>query len=243
MNLPRPPCGVTQAILHIYDLKGTESTNNTTLGLGMGIFHAGVEVFGVEWSYGFLDIDPEDRPVSGVYPVRPRKCPIGTFRESVHLGPVRAHSARDVWRLLGSLAGEWLGCEYHPLRHNCLTFCEDLINHLGVQTMPAWVGRLAAAADVLLTPLLDALDIPMVPVRPPPSLEDGDAGPQDHGFAQSLARRRRRSSRLSVVTAVALDFEKRFAWAITAMLVFEGRLHAGLRVRSPAEASETPRGP
>merc|ERR1712137_176842 len=80
------------------------------------------------------------------------------------MGQIRKHKARDVWRLLGNLASEWIASEYHPFNHNCVHFCERLCEHLGVDAPPAWVGRLAAAANQLLTPVLSALDLEVLPL-------------------------------------------------------------------------------
>lgn len=108
---------------HVYDLRGVESSNDATLELGMGVFHVGVEVFGVEWSFGCVvggDL------ITGIYPVRPKRCPIGRYRESIYLGEARAHDARRVWSLIESFTETWIGKEYHPLHKNCVHFCEEL---------------------------------------------------------------------------------------------------------------------
>lgn len=204
-------CRSSVAMLHVYDLKGTTGVNDTTLGFGMGLFHAGVEVCGVEWSFGYIDAAG---PVSGVYPWVPRKCPIGAYRESLPLGKIRAHSARDVWRLVGRMAGEWLGTDYQPLKRNCLDFCNEFCRHLHVQELPVWIGRLATVADVLFTPLLESLNIGLVP--PPRAI----AGGRCEGGSQAAALR----EPLSTVAAVSLDFERKHGWALECMVAHEARL-------------------
>jgi len=96
--------------------------------------------------------------VTGVYPVEPTMRPPSRHRERIWLGPVRIQGAREVWSLLGSLACKWLGREYHPLKHNCIHFCAELCECLGVQELPSWVGRVAEAAGYLIAPLLDGVD-------------------------------------------------------------------------------------
>jgi len=223
------------AHLHIYDLHGAQEANSTFQYLGLGLYHVGVEILGVEWSFGYLERDPLMPPVSGVYPVEPKHCPIGVYRESVVLGPLRAHGARDVWRLLERLAGEWLGEDYHPLQRNCLHFCSTLCGHLGLDDLPAWTGRLANAADTLLSPLLSVFDISPMNMFPQGDDNENDAEDGDQSDAEAspslLPMFRRPQSKLSVATQVALDFEDKFAWALMTMLMKESA-HVRLQVES-----------
>mmetsp|Transcript_38546 Transcript_38546/g.81792 ORF Transcript_38546/g.81792 Transcript_38546/m.81792 type:complete len:418 (-) Transcript_38546:69-1322(-) len=237
--------GSGQAFLHIYDLKGVAGLNDTTISMGLGVFHVGIEVYGVEWSYGYFD---SPNLVSGVYPFHPKKCPIGTYRESQSLGPIRAHSAADVWRLLEALATEWLGHEYHPLKYNCLDFCRELSRLLHLQEMPTWVGRLATVADALLTPLLDSFQVRLVPhveteeaERPEhqscsestdTSQDEPEGSVNNDSVASSLPPSKvdpaMLAARLSAETTVALDFECRYNWAWKKMQNEEGKLHRSI---------------
>eukprot|EP00747_Dinoflagellata_sp_TGD_P028714 gnl/TRDRNA2_/TRDRNA2_133436_c0_seq1.p1 gnl/TRDRNA2_/TRDRNA2_133436_c0~~gnl/TRDRNA2_/TRDRNA2_133436_c0_seq1.p1 ORF type:complete len:406 (+),score=48.60 gnl/TRDRNA2_/TRDRNA2_133436_c0_seq1:97-1314(+) len=228
IDAPRaqPPGSLSACIaqLHVYDLRGVEDTNSIVRNVGLGIFHVGIELYGVEWAFGYLEYDPSGPPVSGVYPVDPRCCPIGTYRESVNLGPVTRHGARDVWWLLGGMASTWLGSDYHPFSKNCLHFCQEVCDRLGLEDVPAWTGRLASAADVLLTPLLNVLDVPPVPVH----TIEADGGSDERTPTQSTAAESSstssavgRRTRLSPATAVALDFEEKFGWALMTMLLME----------------------
>lgn len=194
--------------LHVYDLRTAKDINNATHSLGFGVFHAGVEVFGVEWGFGFTMDEPPEPAATGVYPVDPRKCPVGDYRESLCLGPTSL-GAHDVWMLLERLAGRWLGREYHPLRRNCVHFCTDLCQHLGVCKLPAWVGRLAEAADTVLTPFFD-LDFKVPAEANGGKRTSGRTSVSQHSFA----------------TAIALEFENQFAWSLAAMLAVEAK---GLR--------------
>lgn len=239
--------GETQAFLHIYDLGTTKNANDRTITFGIGIFHVGIEVYGVEWAYGFEN-DPNAPPVSGIYAVEPRRCPIGTFRESFDLGVVRNHSAKDVWRMLGVMSESWLGFEYHPLKRNCVHFCAEMCHRLGVEELPDWVGRLAAAADVLLSPLLEALGVPnnlvdfpegddeeeedaiecpsedLARLSPLNSRSSGSSGIApgggggDAGSPGSPSSPSVPPSRATMALTVALDFEVKWGWAFVTML-------------------------
>jgi len=101
------------------------------LGLG-GALHAGVEVFGEEWSYG----------TSGVAVNEPRKNTRYAYRQTIFMG----HACIDragAERAIRCLRKEWLGCHYDLLTRNCCSFAEELCLRLGVGGLPSWVNRLA----------------------------------------------------------------------------------------------------
>mmetsp|Transcript_48877 Transcript_48877/g.116181 ORF Transcript_48877/g.116181 Transcript_48877/m.116181 type:complete len:423 (+) Transcript_48877:61-1329(+) len=209
---------------NVYDIVSTETNNRASM-LGLGIFHLGIEVFGVEWSFGALPPNPNGSARSGIYPVMPCRCPIGVFRESIPLGHALLHSAHDTWLLLERMSGDWLGDDYHVLSRNCLHFCEALCRHLGVEQPPGWVNRLAYAADAVLTPVLWYFAGPA-----DPSLEVGTLADQSGERAgaereQSTStptgeskRSHRRRSWLSIPVQTVLEFEKNFDWALPYML-------------------------
>ncbi|CAN4127650.1 unnamed protein product [Withania somnifera] len=58
--------------LNIYDLT---PVNNYLYWAGLGVFHSGIEVHGLEYGYG-----AHDYPTSGVFEVEPRSCPGFIFR-------------------------------------------------------------------------------------------------------------------------------------------------------------------
>lgn len=141
-----------QVMLHVYDvaegnssaaqaIKALNALTRSALGVG-GVFHAAVEVYGEEWSYGYC---PHG---TGVYSCAPRSNPAYTFRESVPLGAT-ALSRAEVRRAIEELKREWQGKEYHLLRRNCNHFSERLADVLGCGPLPAWVNRFASSADSL----------------------------------------------------------------------------------------------
>lgn len=192
-----------------------------SLGLG-GAYHIGLELFGVEWSYGWL---ASQNPSSGVYAVLPMRSPVGIYRESISVGYITTHSARDTWRLLSHTAGRWLGTEYHPFSHNCLHFCQDICRRLDIEEPPGWTTRLASVADVLITPILEALEVPVIPVPAPDqeALED-EPEPKKH--------------LLSPVTQCALEFERRFSWSLAVMCLQERHTAVAAAAAKAASGSE-----
>eukprot|EP00927_Polykrikos_kofoidii_P077504 TRINITY_DN74442_c0_g1_i1.p1 TRINITY_DN74442_c0_g1~~TRINITY_DN74442_c0_g1_i1.p1 ORF type:complete len:664 (+),score=66.55 TRINITY_DN74442_c0_g1_i1:71-2062(+) len=141
--------------LHIYDvsqeatirrLNSVFAHRRSPLKFG-GVFHAGVEVAGTEWSFGHTQSN-----CTGVVSVKPREAPNHHFRETVELR--RTHLQPDVISaVIEELKAEYMGPEYNLLRRNCCHFADDLCQRLGVGRIPGWVYRLArigARVDAVL---------------------------------------------------------------------------------------------
>mmetsp|Transcript_72650 Transcript_72650/g.135753 ORF Transcript_72650/g.135753 Transcript_72650/m.135753 type:complete len:622 (+) Transcript_72650:92-1957(+) len=148
-----------EVCLHIYDvsqkaaiqrLNGLLANKFLPVKLG-GVFHAGVEVDGVEWSFGHT---AEGTGVSSTE--RPKNHPHHHFRQTVHL-PSTTLSRREINRVISELMDEYQGREYSVLRKNCCHFADDFCQRLGVGRMPGWVYRLArlgARIDCVQRPFL-----------------------------------------------------------------------------------------
>lgn len=133
--------------VHVYhvtqDVKWIRTINRFTAARGSplkfgGIFHAGVEVAGLEWSYGFTDSDT--RP--GLACCQPKQHPMHTYRQTFDLGQADLTS-EDVAELLSVLMEEWNGQEYDLLRRNCCHFADEFCKRLGVGGIPRWIHRFA----------------------------------------------------------------------------------------------------
>jgi len=132
---------VTQVALSIYDLHGASAINAVTKQAGFGgAFHIGLEVYDLEWSYGWT------KHGTGVHVVRPGKSWQGNFRERISLGRTRC-TPRQVIGILTVLRRSWPGRAYHPLKRNCGHFCEELAQHLHVSDVPKWINAMAAMGD------------------------------------------------------------------------------------------------
>lgn len=127
--------------LNLYDLNESISPLNLVavdlLGLG-GVLHAGVEVFGEEWSYG----------TSGVVVNEPRKNLTYSYRQTVFMGRSCLDYA-DAEQIVTSMLDEWPGSRYDLLTRNCCSFAEELCQKLGVGSLPGWVNRFAEAGSNL----------------------------------------------------------------------------------------------
>lgn len=138
--------GRIPVLLNIYDVSRREAVKmmNAVLAhwlapvkLG-GAFHVGVEVGGLEWSYGrtFRDSRP------GVVGMPPRKDPNHSFRQTVHLGYTEM-SLESVNLLISVMIEDYPGRSYDVLRRNCCHFADDFCRRLSVSPIPDWVHRLA----------------------------------------------------------------------------------------------------
>lgn len=142
--------------LNIYDLS---DQNSWTYWCGVGIFHSGLEVYGVEYAYGGHEYD-----VSGVFATNPKDAPGPVlFRESVLVGHTQM-SPQRVQQAVQEMGEQYKGNAYHLLQRNCNHFSHDLCVKLTGQPAPLWINRLAGMA-VMLHCLIPTAWVP--PLSPP----------------------------------------------------------------------------
>ncbi|CAN8273286.1 unnamed protein product [Cochlearia groenlandica] len=127
-------CGSVPVLLNVYDLT---PMNVYGYWLGIGVYHSGLEVHGVEYGYG-----AHEQPTSGIFEVEPKKCPGFTFRKSILVGETEM-SAKEVRIFMEELAGEFQGNKYHLITKNCNHFCNQVCLKLTQKSIPSWVNRLA----------------------------------------------------------------------------------------------------
>ena len=174
--------------LHVYDFSVTRrvaalnavsravTSCGGALGDGVGAFHGGIEVHGVEWSYG----STESGEATGIFGCSPRRNSSHSYRSTVELGRC-VLSKGSVDRVLTAMArvdcddddddddddadregsraaGQkdaglgWHGTEYDMLARNCCHFCAAFVALLGpgVAPCPPWLNGLATAAHATL---------------------------------------------------------------------------------------------
>uniref|UniRef100_A0A0C9S5S8 TSA: Wollemia nobilis Ref_Wollemi_Transcript_18583_1184 transcribed RNA sequence n=1 Tax=Wollemia nobilis TaxID=56998 RepID=A0A0C9S5S8_9CONI len=124
----------TQLYLNVYDLT---PLNNYMYWFGVGIFHSGIEAFGMEYAFG-----AHDYPTSGVFEVEPKSCPGFLFRRSVSLGTIEMTSS-EFRQFMEQMAGSYNGDSYHLIAKNCNHFTNDVCMQLTRKSIPGWVNRLA----------------------------------------------------------------------------------------------------
>ncbi|RZB58004.1 DeSI-like protein isoform A [Glycine soja] len=126
--------GLNPVYLNVYDLT---PINGYAYWLGLGVYHSGVQVHGVEYGFG-----AHERDTTGIFEVEPRHCPGFTFRKSIFIGSTDM-GPKDVRAFMERLAEEYSGNTYHLIQKNCNHFCEDVCVRLTGKSIPRWVNRLA----------------------------------------------------------------------------------------------------
>ncbi|KAL9231514.1 hypothetical protein vseg_006736 [Gypsophila vaccaria] len=126
--------GKVPVYLNVYDLT---PINGYAYWFGLGVYHSGVQVHGVEYAFG-----AHDHATTGVFEVEPKQCPGFTFRKSILIGRTDL-GTKEVRTLIEKLSTEYLGNSYHLITKNCNHFCNDLSIHLTTKHIPRWVNRLA----------------------------------------------------------------------------------------------------
>ncbi|EFN55274.1 hypothetical protein CHLNCDRAFT_13602, partial [Chlorella variabilis] len=115
--------------------------NDWTYWCGVGVFHSGVEVYGVEYAFGGHEFD-----APGVFATNPRHAP-GTvaWREAIPVGHCDLSPA-EVHAVVQQMGAQYRGNRYHLLQMNCNHFSSDLCSRLTGQEAPSWINRLASIA-------------------------------------------------------------------------------------------------
>lgn len=126
----------TRALLYlnVYDLT---PINNYLYWFGLGIFHSGIEVHGLEYGFG-----AHEYPSSGVFEVEPRSCPGFIFRRSIPLGSTDMTRA-EFRSFMEHISSKYHGDTYHLIAKNCNHFTDEVSMKLTGKPIPSWVNRLA----------------------------------------------------------------------------------------------------
>ncbi|XP_078437728.1 deSI-like protein At4g17486 [Wolffia australiana] len=163
----RRKTGSVPVYLNVYDLT---PINGYAYWFGLGIYHSGVQVHGVEYAYG-----AHDHPSTGIFSGEPRQCPGFRFRKSILIGRTDL-GPREVRSLMAKMAESYSGSSYHLITKNCNHFCNDVCLRLVGRTIPRWVNRLANIGLLCNCVLPVGLHVAGVRQRPPPPPPPHDAG-------------------------------------------------------------------
>lgn len=98
-----------RVFLNVYDLN--EQSNEYLYPLGLGVYHSGVEISGIEYTFA---------GESGIYEMTPKHAPPAKFRESIDLG--LSPGPREIANAIEELKKSFKGTDYHVLNKNCNHF-------------------------------------------------------------------------------------------------------------------------
>ncbi|GFP84408.1 desi-like protein at4g17486 [Phtheirospermum japonicum] len=156
--------------LNVYDLT---PINNYLYWFGLGIYHSGIEVHGLEYGFGAHEF-----PTSGVFEVEPRSCPGFIFRRSILLGSTDM-SRSEFRSFMEHLSNKYHGDAYHLISKNCNHFTDEVCQHLTGKSIPGWVNRLArvgAFCNCLLPESIQATTVRHLPENQMYSEDGSDSG-------------------------------------------------------------------
>ncbi|KAK8544775.1 hypothetical protein V6N13_045852 [Hibiscus sabdariffa] len=135
VSMPRKnKVGSVPVYLNVYDLT---PINGYAYWFGLGIYHSGVQVHGVEYGFG-----AHEHSATGIFLVEPKQCPGFTFRKSILIGRTDL-GPKDVRLFMEKLARDYSGNTYHLITKNCNHFGNDVCVQLTGKPIPRWVNRLA----------------------------------------------------------------------------------------------------
>ncbi|KAM7252061.1 hypothetical protein ACFE04_023944 [Oxalis oulophora] len=149
--------GNAPVYLNVYDLT---PMNGYVYWAGLGIFHTGVEVYGVEYAFGAHDYSS-----SGVFEVDPRQCPGFRFRKSIFMGTTSLDPIQ-VREFMELQSTRYYGDTYNLIGKNCNHFCDDICYRLTGSPIPKWVNRLAKIGSLCNCILPETLKATTVPHDP-----------------------------------------------------------------------------
>jgi hypothetical protein len=150
--------------LHVYDVgpvSGALINSWAKRLLCFGVFHAGIEVFGEEYTFQAMltHVDGHGKYKTGVVHHEPKQKSQHIYRESISLGQTFM-CVKEFEKHIGLLARDWQSRHYNVLRRNCVHFSEQLAKDLQTtEPFPKWVNDLARSlvqnqnAGFLKTPL------------------------------------------------------------------------------------------
>eukprot|EP00927_Polykrikos_kofoidii_P009391 TRINITY_DN13916_c0_g1_i2.p1 TRINITY_DN13916_c0_g1~~TRINITY_DN13916_c0_g1_i2.p1 ORF type:complete len:281 (-),score=37.37 TRINITY_DN13916_c0_g1_i2:208-1050(-) len=132
-------------LIHVYDLANSDAIrimNNVLLTFWIGgAFHAGLEVYGQEWCYGYIPKKDNDGvPGSGAFASTPRSNAEHGYRLTIYMGRTSLGIEKCAG-ILERLTKDWADTQFDTFHHNCLHFCNAVCIELGLGPIPAWLDR------------------------------------------------------------------------------------------------------
>jgi tetratricopeptide (TPR) repeat protein len=107
-----------------------------------GIYHTGVEVQGLEFSFG-----GHSDSSTGVFMAKPRSAKGCVFRQALPIGRADL-DAIELRQLVAEISKSWPGNNYDPFQRNCNHFSESLCKELTGKATPAYINRFTKSCFV-----------------------------------------------------------------------------------------------
>ncbi|KAI3671496.1 hypothetical protein L1987_87234 [Smallanthus sonchifolius] len=195
--------GSVPVYLNVYDLT---SMNGYAYWLGLGVYHSGVQVHGVEYAFGC-----HDQATTGIFEGEPKQCEGFTFRKQILIGWTEMN-LREVRGIMEDLAGDYKGISYNLITRNCNHFCKDVCVRLTGNSIPSWINRLARIGFLCNCII-------------PASISSTKVGIEDNKVykEEDMTKLRSSSSRSTLSSSCSPESEKSSSW--TSPAVARSRSH------------------
>jgi hypothetical protein len=126
-----------QILLNVYDL---HDSNRVLHGMGVGLYHTGVEVKGYEFSFSSV----------GVVRTRPRLPEFGVFREQIVIGTY-SEGMNGIYTIISTLRNAtFQPGAYNPTGLNCNHFSDAFCVAAVGQHIPSWINMAASIGSGIL---------------------------------------------------------------------------------------------
>jgi len=180
----------TPVILNIYEPSKPQGSMP-----GFGIYHTGVEINGVEYSFAG---GPDAGEGTGVMTQQPRATPAGgewKYKQSLELGSITLSSS-ELGTILRDLQESFKAKHYHVVHQNCNHFTTAAAKRLGVASKyPSWINRAASVGALFVdkpkgheTAQLAAPKESVFKTSTGYSLQTGQAKPAAKGASSSASK-------------------------------------------------------
>ena len=103
---------MTDIFVNVYDLHPSNTAFNL---VGLGVYHSGVEIQGVETTFGYTEQG------SGVFEHEPRQAPGATYRSDTLMGSYRSHGALTAATMFSERRFGWAPPAYTRHRYKRYT--------------------------------------------------------------------------------------------------------------------------
>uniref|UniRef100_A0A914XZM2 PPPDE domain-containing protein n=1 Tax=Panagrolaimus superbus TaxID=310955 RepID=A0A914XZM2_9BILA len=167
-----PPRAIVK--LNVYDMYWI---NDYASALGVGVYHSGVEIHGVEYAYGGHPFE-----FSGIFENQPGDAEeLGEnfkFKEAQICGETD-FTSYEIKKIIQQLGEDYRGDKYHLITKNCNHFSQMLVKMLTGYDIPPWINRLASMSGSI--PFFERLVPPewLTPVALQQSLEEKNKKPEE----------------------------------------------------------------
>lgn len=129
------PSSFTEVILNVYHLNTPSFQTSVLQTFGIGFYHSGVEINGIEYTYG----GNFTHTGTGVFTQNPLQVEGAPYKESFLMGVVK--DSKKIKETIDILKSQFKANEYNLISQNCNHFSEALVINLVGKRLPSYINR------------------------------------------------------------------------------------------------------